>query len=82
MSSNGSARKKRFGYIEHVPFEGGATLAMLLPVFVQGQPLALAIGGAVTRFRNNFDQYLNALQCAVRSVSVDPDFDTPVSIEL
>lgn len=65
-----------------MPFEGGATLAMLLPVLVQGQPITLALGGVAERFSRNRDQYLSALRKAVRSVRTDPDFNNPVQIEL
>lgn len=62
-------REKRYGYIEDIPFEGGATLAMMLPVLVQGQPIVLALGGASARFRGNHDRYLTALREAAGSVS-------------
>lgn len=75
-------REKRYGYIEDVPFEGGATLAMMVPVFIQGQPITLALGGVTDRFRRNFDPYLASLRKAVRSIQTDPDFDNPVQIEL
>jgi len=66
-------RAKRYGYVEDLPFEGGATLAVLLPVLVQDQPIVLALGGAVARFRKNYDQYLNALRSAAATVSPNPD---------
>tara|TARA_R110000751_G_scaffold3825_2_gene17789 strand:- start:11565 stop:12344 length:780 start_codon:yes stop_codon:yes gene_type:complete len=75
-------RQQGYGYVEDMPFEGGATLAMLLPVLVQGQPITLALGGVAERFRRNHDQYLSALRKAVRSVRTDPDFNNPVQIEL
>ncbi|MFV0474206.1 MAG: IclR family transcriptional regulator [Pikeienuella sp.] len=75
-------RRKGYGYAENFPFAGGATLAMILPVLVQNQPIALALGGVGDRFRKNHDRYLLALRKAVRSVRIDPDFDHPVQIEL
>ncbi len=75
-------RRQGYGYVENVPFDGGATFAMMLPVLVQGQPIVLAIGGVADRFRKNHDRYLQALRKAVRSVRTDPDFDQPVQIEL
>ena len=75
-------RKQGYGYVEDLPFEGGATLAMILPVLVQGQPICLALGGVTDRFRKNHDRYLSALRKAVRSIQTDPDFDNPVQIEL
>lgn len=64
-------RKNRYGYVEDLPFAGGATLAMLLPVFVQDQPIVLAMGGAMARFRKNYDWYLTALRNAAATVSPD-----------
>ena len=61
-------RKRRYGYVENLPFEGGATLAVMLPVLVNGQPLVLAIGGALARFRKNYDAYLDALRTSAASV--------------
>lgn len=75
-------RTQGYGYVEDLPFEGGATLAMLLPVLVQGQPITLALGGVTDRFRRHHDRYLTALHKAVRSIRTDPDFDNPVQIEL
>ncbi|GGM12318.1 transcriptional regulator [Pseudooceanicola nanhaiensis] len=75
-------RRLGYGYVEDTPFEGGATFAMILPVLVQGQPIALALGGVADRFRRNHDRYLQALRNAVRSVRTDPDFGHPVQIEL
>ena len=68
--------------VEDLPFEGGATFAMILPVLVRGQPVVLALGGVADRFRKNHDRYLQALRKAVRSVRTDPEFDHPVQIEL
>ncbi|WP_428924801.1 IclR family transcriptional regulator [Marinibacterium sp. SX1] len=75
-------RRLGYGYVEDLPFEGGATFAMILPVLVRGQPVVLALGGVADRFRKNHDRYLQALRKAVRSVRTDPEFDHPVQIEL
>ena len=75
-------RAQGYGYVENLPFEGGATFAMLLPEQVQGQPIVLALGGVTERFRRNHDFYLSALRKAVMSVRTDPDFSNPVQIEL
>ncbi|MCO6188476.1 IclR family transcriptional regulator [Rhizobium sp. L1K21] len=75
-------RANGYGYIEDLPFEGGATFAMLVPELVQGQPVTLALGGVTERFRRNHDLYLEALRKAVKSIRTDPDFDNPVQIEL
>lgn len=78
----GKIRKQGYAWSENIPFEGGATLAVLLPVMVQEQPVALAIGGAVSRFNQNFDKYLGALLTVVQSLTPSDDFETPVQIEL
>ena len=75
-------KNQGYGYIEDVPFEGGATFAITIPVKVQGQPIVLAMGGYADRFRKNHDRYLSALLEAAKTVQADPDFDTPIQIEL
>lgn len=75
-------RQLGYGYGEDMPFKGGATLATILPVLVQGQPVVLALGGISTRFHDNWDTYLDALRKAVRSIRTDPNFDQPVQIDL
>jgi hypothetical protein len=67
--------------VENIPFQGGGTIAVLLPVQVQGQPVTLALGGLAERVRGNFDRYLAALKFAAKSVTPAQDFDTPVQIE-
>ncbi|MFV0384832.1 IclR family transcriptional regulator [Paracoccus sp. (in: a-proteobacteria)] len=66
-------RQQGYGYGEDMPFQGGATLAMMLPVLVQDQPIVLALGGVTERFRSQHDTYLAALRKAVRSVSPGAD---------
>lgn len=78
------AKVRKFGYAwaEGIPFQGGATLAVLLPVQIQGQPVTLAMGGVAERMKQNFDSYLKALLTAARSITPDDTFDAPVQIEL
>ncbi|CAG1014594.1 MAG: helix-turn-helix domain-containing protein [Rhizobiaceae bacterium] len=74
-------RTQGYGYAEDVPFLGGGTICMLLPIKIQNQPAVLGMGGARDRIRENRDRYLAVLQRAVRSVrQVDP-FDQPIDIE-
>ena len=82
MDQIAKIRTQGYGYVEDLPFEGGATLAMLVPVLVQGQPITLALGGVTERFRRHYDRYLAALRKAVKSIQSDPDFDNPVQIDL
>ena len=55
-------------YVENVPFLGGATLAALLPLRIQNQPVALSLGGALERMRDNHDRYLDILRQAIASL--------------
>jgi DNA-binding IclR family transcriptional regulator len=75
-------RARGYAHAENVPFLGGGTLAVLLPVQIQGQPAVLALGGVAERVRTNFDRYLSALQSAAQSLAPTQEFDTPVRIEL
>ena len=74
-------REKGYCYSRDVPFVGGATLSMLLPVKIQNQPAVLFLGGAKDRFTEHHDRYLAVLQRAVRSVKPADPFDEPIDIE-
>lgn len=74
-------RQKGYCLSQDVPFVGGATLSMLLPVKIQNQPAVLFLGGAKDRFTENHDRYLAVLQRAVRSVKPSDPFDQPIDIE-
>ena len=75
-------RKNGYAYAENVPLEGGSTLALKLSVELQGQPVALAIGGVTDRFKKNFKEYKQALFSAAEAVRQDTEFDLPVRISL
>lgn len=75
-------RARGYAHAHGVPFAGGATIAVLLPVQVQGQPVTLALGGVADRVKAHFDRYLAALQSAARAIRPERDFDTPIHIEL
>jgi DNA-binding IclR family transcriptional regulator len=73
-------RQQGYGYAEDVPFLGGGTICMLLPIKIQNQAAVLGLGGARDRIRENRDRYLAVLQRAVKTVrSVDP-FDQPIEL--
>lgn len=74
-------RKRGFAWCENVPMEGGATLALLLPVTVLGQPVSLAVGGVTDRVKKNADRYLMALRAASRSVQEDAATKAAMSSE-
>ncbi|MBW8640696.1 helix-turn-helix domain-containing protein [Hoeflea sp. WL0058] len=75
-------RRNGYAWAENVPFQGGATLAILLDVQVDNQPVTLALGGAEQRMRQNADKYLTVLRDAASTIRATPDFDTPIQIEI
>ena len=66
---------------ENVPFLGGATICVLLPLTIQNQPVVLGLGGAAERIRRNQARYLAVLQRAARTVKPASAFDQPIDIE-
>jgi DNA-binding IclR family transcriptional regulator len=77
------AEIKVLGYArtENVPLKGGATIAVLLPAQIQGQPVTLALGGIAERVKSNFTEYLSALQSAARHVKAADEFDQPINLD-
>ena len=75
-------RAQGYAQAENLPLKGGATLAVLLPTAVQGQSVALALGGIAERVKANFKPYISALRAAAETVRLDRDFETPVHIDL
>lgn len=73
-------RAQGYGYTENLPFLGGATLCVLLPVTIQNQPVALGLGGVAERVRANRESYLAALQRAAKSIHPADPFDMPIDI--
>lgn len=74
-------RQTGFCWTENVPFLGGGTICVLLPISIQNQPVVLGLGGAAERIRVNRDRYLAALQRAAKSVQPSDPFDQPIDIE-
>ncbi|MGB6119376.1 MAG: helix-turn-helix domain-containing protein [Mesorhizobium sp.] len=75
-------RARGYGSIENIPFLGGGTIAVLLPIMIQNQPVTLALGGAGERIRHNHQRYLSILQRAARSVTSLEPFEQPSDIDL
>lgn len=73
-------RAQGYGYTENLPFLGGATLCVLLPVTIQNQPVTLGLGGVAERVRANRENYLAALQRAAKSIHPADPFDMPIDI--
>lgn len=74
-------REKGYCSTENIPYLGGATISVLLPVTIQNQPVAIGLGGAVERIRVNHDRYLAVLQRTVKLMRPSDPFDQPIDIE-
>ena len=61
-------RGKGYGSAENIPIPGGATICVLLPTAIQNQPVALGLGGAADRIKQNFGRYLSVLRQAAKTV--------------
>jgi DNA-binding IclR family transcriptional regulator len=75
-------RGKGYCSAENVPILGGATICVLLPVTIQNQPVALGLGGAAERIKQNFSRYLGVLQQAAGSVKASDTPDQPIDTGL
>jgi DNA-binding IclR family transcriptional regulator len=75
-------REKGFCYSQDVPFLGGATLSMLLPVKIHNQAAAMSLGGAKERIRENYDRYFSILRRSVKSIKAKDSFEQPIDIDL
>jgi DNA-binding IclR family transcriptional regulator len=74
-------RQKGYCSAENIPFLGGGTICVLLPISIQNQPVVLGLGGAAERIRVNHDRYLAILQRAVKAMRPDDPFEQPIDIE-
>jgi DNA-binding IclR family transcriptional regulator len=74
-------RGKGYCSAENVPILGGGTICVLLPATIQNQPVALGLGGAAERIKQNFSRYLGVLQQAAGSVKASDASDQPVDAE-
>ena len=63
-------RRDGFAAAENIPFVGGASLCVLLPTSLRGKPVALGLGGAIERVRENRSRYLDTLRRAARIVGL------------
>ncbi len=61
-------RREGVAYAENIPLLGGATVAALLPVKVQGRAVVLGMGGTIERIRPNKDKYLKLVKEMASSV--------------
>ncbi|HYP57147.1 MAG TPA: hypothetical protein VEQ35_02560, partial [Beijerinckia sp.] len=61
------ARIRGYGYAENTPLLGGATLSVILPTQIQGQPVVLACGGIIERMRENKSRYLAVLKRSAKA---------------
>jgi DNA-binding IclR family transcriptional regulator len=67
-------------WTENIPFLGGGTICVLLPITIQNQPVVLGLGGAAERIKENRNRYLAVLQRAAKTVQPSDPFDEPVEI--
>lgn len=75
-------RKKGYCWSEDIPFLGGGTLAMLLPIKIQNQSVCLGLGGAKERVRENHASYLASLQKTAKSIRLTDPFEQPIDIDI
>jgi DNA-binding IclR family transcriptional regulator len=67
-----AARRDGVTYAENVPLTGGATVCALLPVKVQGKPVALGVGGTIERMKPNRDRYTRMVKDLAASLKGGP----------
>lgn len=75
-------RQQGYAWTENIPFLGGGTICVLLPITILNQTATLGLGGAAERIRKNKERYLAILQEAARSVAPADSFDAPIDIDL
>lgn len=64
-------QRSGYCYVEDKPFAGGATLTALIPMRIGEQPVALSLGGALARMRENKERYLRALMDTIDLLRTD-----------
>lgn len=62
MSQVRLVRSQGYGYAENIHTLGGATIGLVLPVSIQGQPVVVACGGVAERMREHKEHYLSVLK--------------------
>lgn len=62
-------RDRGHAYAENIHTLGGATLGLVLPVSIQGQPVVIGCGGVAERMRENKDAYLTVLKKEAAAVA-------------
>lgn len=56
------AREQGYAYGENAPSFGGATVGVVVPTTIQGQPVVIGCGGVLERVRENREHYLAVLR--------------------
>jgi DNA-binding IclR family transcriptional regulator len=74
-------RRQGYAAAENIPFLGGATLCVMLPMTIQGQPVVLGLGGSLERIRANRARYLSVLKRCARELRDNGGDDGPIDIE-
>lgn len=65
-------RQDGHAWAENIPFPSGATLCVPLTVTLRGQPVVIALGGALERMRANRARYLSILRQAALAAGRGP----------
>ncbi len=66
-------REQGFSYTENVPILGAATLCVLLPKKVHGQPIVMSVGGLVDRIRPRKNELVRLLKRSAASLADEGD---------
>ncbi|OYU47535.1 MAG: transcriptional regulator [Rhizobiales bacterium PAR1] len=66
------ARRQGYAIAENIPFQGGGTICVPLPVTIQGQPAVIGLGGWLERIQANRARYLSVLKRCVRDMQAEP----------
>ncbi|WP_343682296.1 IclR family transcriptional regulator [Acinetobacter baylyi] len=73
-------REQGYASAEHIPFVGGGTICVLLPMTIQGQPVTMGLGGALDRIKQNYDRYLELLLNGVQQLKKSDSFHQPIEL--
>ncbi|KAA8735065.1 helix-turn-helix domain-containing protein [Acinetobacter qingfengensis] len=73
-------REQGYASAEHLPFIGGGTICVLLPITIQGQPVTMGLGGALDRIKQNYDHYLELLLQGAKQLKSSDRFHEPIEL--
>lgn len=73
-------REQGYASAEHIPFVGGGTICVLLPITIQGQPVTIGLGGSLDRIKQNYDHYLELLLHGAQQLKKNDSFHQPIEL--